>query len=592
MAPTNICTNCRKKIQNKEFLKCAVCTNIYHIACTGNVSEKRFYLMDKDKRHLWKCAKCINKGPKPKPSSPLRNINVVVGSKSSQKEDIINPITPSSGTNSYDTHTNAAASNLMPTTSAHLFSSPIEVSLAPEASTYETEVCINMNTRRGRRFRSLSAERLDLDDSKLSESSSSAYSLPDISIRAGDLKLQELEDIVKELQERLESADTEIERLIQENFSLKKKLVESEKKTKHLKTMFQSPTSSSKKKKHKTDNTQSKVLEQMLTNTINIMDNTEAKTNEKCSNLFSTYEPSSLRPEPPSRPPPSESLPLPEPSPPPGLSLPPGPSPPMGPSPPTGPSLPPGPSPSSGPSLLPGSAPPLLSSPQVQKVDNIKKIHIVGTQQCVGLASMMIRLRENTKYEKYQVTALTKPYASSDEILHVCDNINLNEKDNLVLCIGENDSNPMKIISNLCVIMKKFSRNNILLLNVVENIYLNERKLSEQLKLVSKNHTNSHFINICTKSLFDACRQINSVIDFIDYKDKYLSFNKRRNVPNKYTNIKHSHQNKTKRQTTLLDYFNVTHLKKKCNSNLLNISKKVNTISNINSHIDNDLFRK
>ncbi|WP_337241651.1 hypothetical protein, partial [Proteus faecis] len=77
-------------------------------------------------------------------------------------------------------------------------------------------------------------------------------------------------------------------------------------------------------------------------------------------------------------------------------------------------------------------------------------IQIIGTQQLVGLAAELIKSRFKTPYEKYSVSAFTKPQALSEEISKACDNLKLKDNDKLVICLGENDNNPVKIISHLC----------------------------------------------------------------------------------------------------------------------------------------------
>ncbi|KAL4719552.1 hypothetical protein ACJJTC_010884 [Scirpophaga incertulas] len=65
-----------------------------------------------------------------------------------------------------------------------------------------------------------------------------------------------------------------------------------------------------------------------------------------------------------------------------------------------------------------------------------RKIFIYGSQQCTGLASHLINLRKNTKYEDYSITAEIKSYASTEEILRTLPEQTVDTNDKLILCIA------------------------------------------------------------------------------------------------------------------------------------------------------------
>lgn len=152
-----------------------------------------------------------------------------------------------------------------------------------------------------------------------------------------------------------------------------------------------------------------------------------------------------------------------------------------------------------------------------------KKIFIFGSQRCVGLAAAISRSRTNTQYETYSVVAETKPNAPSSEILANCRNSELSIDDKLVICIGENDRNSNLTLSQLQIILDTFKNNTIIVLNVLNNAYLNVNKLNYSLKNMCKQYKKCHFINKkCTK-LYDICHSVNYIIDCCDYSDKYLN---------------------------------------------------------------------
>lgn len=55
-----VCEKCSNLIENREFLICSSCKLTFHLDCC-NVSSKRFYLMEKEKKGTWKCNNCFAK---------------------------------------------------------------------------------------------------------------------------------------------------------------------------------------------------------------------------------------------------------------------------------------------------------------------------------------------------------------------------------------------------------------------------------------------------------------------------------------------------------------------------------------------------
>lgn len=157
------------------------------------------------------------------------------------------------------------------------------------------------------------------------------------------------------------------------------------------------------------------------------------------------------------------------------------------------------------------------------------KIMIYGTQQCSGLASKLIGSREGTKPEKYLVSSITKHYAKSNEVLKGCDSLIMSEKDKIILCVGENDTNPTDSLAELCYVLKKLQNNTVFLLKVVNNRYLNECMLNKQFKLICNIFPNCHFVNLTGETgdlLQETCESLNYKIDCMDYNEKFLTYNK------------------------------------------------------------------
>lgn len=159
-----------------------------------------------------------------------------------------------------------------------------------------------------------------------------------------------------------------------------------------------------------------------------------------------------------------------------------------------------------------------------QRSDRIK-IHILGGQQCVGLAAAITQSRRKTlhdKYEKYEVIAETKSYAPTHEILKNYRSINLKSEDKLVICVGENDQNIQLVLTQLQDVLNTFHHNTVIVLNVINNIMVNVTNLNNSIQYLCKNYKKCHFIDFKYYNVANICKLINYVIDCSDYEEKYL----------------------------------------------------------------------
>lgn len=59
----NKCFGCRSVLPKKEYIDCSHCHRSYDLLC-ANISSKRFYLMDQQRKKCWKCLECQSKKPK------------------------------------------------------------------------------------------------------------------------------------------------------------------------------------------------------------------------------------------------------------------------------------------------------------------------------------------------------------------------------------------------------------------------------------------------------------------------------------------------------------------------------------------------
>lgn len=154
-------------------------------------------------------------------------------------------------------------------------------------------------------------------------------------------------------------------------------------------------------------------------------------------------------------------------------------------------------------------------------------IWILGTQQCVGLSSELARSRDLKGFRKYSVTAITKPFASAEETLKSFCNVRFGTMDKIVICVGENDSNPLKLGSELSAFLKKHNKHTILVMKILDNKYLNVNKLNRDVELMCKNFDNCYYVNVNINNnrknaLSTTCSKLNFLINSIDYDNTFL----------------------------------------------------------------------
>lgn len=183
------CKYCNKIINNRDLLTCSVCKKKCHAEC-ANVSIKRLLLMTSENKKNWRCTNCIKTQNKnnPERESPLTG-KIPTTNVTLRKKPVSN--TPSlSIADSIDTIID---------TTVHTGDSLINRS-CPENNTHNWE------------------------------------------------EIEDLKSKIATLETKLESADNEIERLLTENYALKKLVSKRDAKINNLTRIYQStPTSSNKR---------------------------------------------------------------------------------------------------------------------------------------------------------------------------------------------------------------------------------------------------------------------------------------------------------------------------------------------------------
>lgn len=211
-------------------------------------------------------------------------------------------------------------------------------------------------------------------------------------------------------------------------------------------------------------------------------------------------------------------------------------------------------------------SPTIQNTVTTQSAPKQQRIYIFGTQQCTGLAINLINSRRNTNYHNYTISAFIKPLAPTEEVLKCCENIKPGKNDRIILSIGENDSNPMKMMIELSNALTRFKNTPVIVLKVFENKYLNVDMLNNHLKLICNNYTHCNFFDEPIYK-FQLYSKLNNFIDYLDYKEKYLIDTNRQHkcnfsFKNKYDSQKHNNinlRNKNRKNTlmqkTIPDYF-------------------------------------
>ncbi|CAG5013916.1 unnamed protein product [Parnassius apollo] len=145
----------------------------------------------------------------------------------------------------------------------------------------------------------------------------------------------------------------------------------------------------------------------------------------------------------------------------------------------------------------------------------------MGTQQYIGLAAELTKSRMNSRYEDYQVTAFIKPFASTEEVLKICTNLKVDTHDKVILCVGENNDDPVTAIAELYAALKLLKHATVIAMNVTSSKHLNNNSLNTQLKLTRKKQLIDYNYSINNKSI----KSVSSVRDLGIRLDSKLTFN-------------------------------------------------------------------
>lgn len=204
------------------------------------------------------------------------------------------------------------------------------------------------------------------------------------------------------------------------------------------------------------------------------------------------------------------------------------------------------------------------------QICNQKKVYIFGGKQCQHLSVNLIKTRINTRYEKYQFMSFIKPGASTEEIIKTTKSCEFSESDRLILSIGEHDSNPAKVMIELSSFLKN-THCHVFILSIRNNIYLNEKKLNDSLKLICQQFKNCSFVDLSKYiinkdsefngkshiNILPICKSINVALDQFEYDKKFLSSSSTKKRWLKTNNPQSTCLHSTAKKGTIPYYFSV-----------------------------------
>lgn len=222
-----------------------------------------------------------------------------------------------------------------------------------------------------------------------------------------------------------------------------------------------------------------------------------------------------------------------------------------------------------------------IKTAHITNTTDTSKVYIVGAAECIGISSLLKKIREKSPYKKYCFDSFLKPNACSEELIKTFSVFDIRQNDRIILCIGQCDNNPVKLMSELYNFLKTMHKIcPILVLSVKENPYLNEWKLNNSMQTVCNCFSkNCHFVNINdTVDKYSMCKKLSSKLDQIDYNLQFLNFKN-------YSNTK---INKKYNDNSILNYMDY---KKKYLNNKSNKQQKQNTILHYFKKIDKNHYK-
>lgn len=456
------CNKCSKALTDRQNLTCAKCKYIYHLNCT-EVTFQRYKIMDQERKKAWKCAYCwekyhqemkANTDPSPKSVEKETPENIIVTPLPEHTSEPNVPKIPS-----------------VECTPNHTFTETPQ-----NYVTERNKIVINVSTENS--FSSLTTDE-DLDDIH----GIMNRSCPEINTCTRSY-IQELNEKIGYLQEKLVAADTEINEILLENGAMKKKLSEYEIKIKQLTDICRSTSAikpihaSSQKKKNRKKNVNRHTLD------FSVTDDTELVPQCNSSSLIDKNMKeqilTNLTPE-------TDEL-------------------------------------NSLQQTAPGES--RLQNDKLLQNEPTKsrrRVLLLADENGAELRNLL------DKYlgEEFHLKSILKPSAPLEEVLNggISDCKDFTKSDYVIILAGSHDKNPVKFQSTLQYCVNVLKDTNILFGKIYNNKYLSVNKLNNMLKSINNNFDNIHISELIHTyrnkiHRLNSCRSLIMDIILVDYKNK------------------------------------------------------------------------
>lgn len=490
------CAKCKQSLQNKDVLKCLKCSNNYDTHCAGR--PKLFLLMSNESKKSWTCSLCKRNKNSPSTVTSKKPSDVIVRSTITRKAKTDPPSTPKPSTSSLSATGESAASESLQVLSAINTPSLDNVThRKPSRNKINLPIQDMSNTEIS--FESTQSEIGDGDT--LLDSSNLNRSCPELGSRSEE-ELAEYKNKVICLELRLQSTENEIQNLIRENGSLKKRIEANEEAIKKL-TLICTPTS--KKEKSKTQRASiisSKRKAIKLRNEKNFdHDNTLEQALPVNNDISPSRSPTNRFNETRNSKENTENT------------------------------------------ESPTETAVTQRGDDAHDISQVKrqqppKIYLFGGQQCVGLATKLHQMQRDSNIVKYNVSASIKPGANTESILEAVSHQKFLKDDKIVLSVGEHDSNPMDVLTSLHKTLITLRNNSVFILSVRESSDLDIDNLNYMLSRSCVSVNNLLFIDsMCMQNKFinkkkylgKMCMKLILKIEQMDYKKAFYNYVETRN---------------------------------------------------------------
>lgn len=173
-----------------------------------------------------------------------------------------------------------------------------------------------------------------------------------------------------------------------------------------------------------------------------------------------------------------------------------------------------------------------IAQKKVLNVESRASIYIVGSEQLKDLSASMLFERKSKWNDKYDLFGDIKSGATSRHIITSINTLEnkLTQKDRVILCLGENDSNPTELMASLSIALNKLKNATVYVVQVNSNRHLNIKLINNNIMTICRYFKNCNYVSIGhtftnrNEYLHRMSGRLNLMIDSIDYDSQFLNF--------------------------------------------------------------------